>query len=335
MRRATIPALLAAGLLVVAGYAAFWFVAARHVVAELEAWLAAPHGRLDVAVGAITVSGFPTRLEVTAAPVAVRVGRDFSYAAESLVLSRPLRSEDLAFALRGPQSFTVQGLRIGIETAGTTGELVRRADGAIAAFRVGANGVAVHLPDAAPVRVQRLEMHAEGADGAGAVPDGATLTVHAEAITAPGRVLLGDEIALLDATLRLHGALSAPTRSALLDWQRRDGHISILESSLRWGPLAAGGINGTLRMDASLRPAGVVETALVDLPGLLAALASAAWISSDQAAALLERVVPQDGGTHRYRLSFLDGWAAFNDIDPDQTAPIPLWRLPSVPGLGR
>ena len=192
MRRATILALLAATVLVVAGYSASWFIAARHVVGQLEDWLAAPHGRIEIAIGTITVSGFPTRLEVTATPVQVRLGREFGYTADALVLSRPLRSEDLAFAVRGQQSFTVLGTRIAVQTEATVGEVVRRADGTIAAFRVGATGLTAQGPNREPVQIKRLDVRASSPEGTAGVPDGATLAVRAEAVAAPGRALLGD-----------------------------------------------------------------------------------------------------------------------------------------------
>ena len=74
----------------------------------------------------------------------------------------------------------------------------------------------------------------------------------------------------------------------------------------------------------------------VALRMLADALSGAEWITAEQHLRLTNRIAAAPGNAGRpFRLSFLDGWVAFDDSEPDQMAPIPLWRLPSLPGMGR
>lgn len=330
--------ILAATMLVVAAYAAFWGVAANRVVAELEAWAAAPHGRVDVVVGDIAVSGFPTKLEVRLGPVEVRLGQELRYAVDAVVLSRPLGGDDLAFVMHGRQVLTVQGTPLSIETGRAAGEIVRTADGRIAGFRIETANLIVERPNADPVTAQHLTLRAAWPDGAALLPDGTTLEVRADSLTAPGLATmpLGGAIERLIADVTLDGAINAPTRTALREWQRQGGKVSVRDGTLQWGSVDANRMKATLGFDAALRPAGSIDATLRDPVRLADALSSAEWINTEQHLRLTNRIAAAPGNAGRtFRLSFLDGWVAFDDSEPDQMAPIPLWRLPSLPGMGR
>ena len=323
-----------------AGYTAFWFAAADRVATELEAWAAQGHAGLDISVGDITVTGFPTALRATVGPVEVRAGGDLAYRVAAIDVSRPLRGEDLAFVLRGPQVITVEGTVLTLTAERTTGELVRRGDGSIAGFNVEARAVALQRPDAQPVTAQRVAIRAGFPATPGLVPSGTKMTVRADALTIPEqrRGAFGDTIQLALLNFAIDGALqgSSPV-TAVRDWQRQGGRLYLTDSTLRWGTLDLPRLGGNLRLDTALRPAGWLDALFRNPAPMFEALAAADWIGTQTRVELMNGVAhdPNRVPTVQYRLSLLDGRVVFDDIEQDQTVPIPLWTLPSLAGVVR
>ncbi len=172
-------------------------------------------------------------------------------------------------------------------------------------------------------------------DTAGAIPSGTEASLRVESLTIPGqrRGPFGDTLASLVANFELEGAIdSLSLARSLPAWQLAGGRLYVADTSLIWGTLDAGRIGGALRLDAMFRPIGRLDVTFRDPAQTFEALAAAGWVTAPTRTELLNGIAydPNRVLVKPYRVSLLDGRMALDDIDQDNTAPIPLWRVPAL-----
>ncbi|MBM3507450.1 MAG: DUF2125 domain-containing protein [Alphaproteobacteria bacterium] len=329
---------IALGVMAVGAIAPLWYGAARALEAGIRTWAETPRDAVSIEIGRVAVSGFPFALDATITSFAI-ASADLGarYYAEHVRVSRGLMDRDATFEMVAPQQITLaSGTAFDIDADRFAGTVRTPQDGSPArGFTLSAAGVRVRWQGLALASAQRLSVQELAPDGSSAIPTSSRAELRIVGLNVPAqrRGPFGDTLAELSANLELEGALESSTLGRSIPaWQRAGGRLYVSDAVVRWGTLDAGRIGGALRLDTMLRPTGRLSITFRDPARTFEALAAADWVDPKTRTELMNGVGydPNRVAVLPYCLSFLDGWIVLDDIEQDQTAPIRLWRVPSL-----
>jgi hypothetical protein len=285
MRRARLIGLVVTGglILVLAGYTAFWFIAAARLedgIGRLAAALR-PH-KIDLSWQRLRVGGFPLTLRLDLAHAELR---DRVPVAASVTRLPRLSASAAPWNFSAWHLVAPDGVQIsaGDGRAPLAALAARAATGGLLILPAGGlNGwVEFDEPQAdarATLAAQKAELRLslparppkrDDDPALGFAIDAQTVTL--PSLPAPLRNPL-DELAF---AVTLRGPVpTTPPRQAATAWRDAGGTADIDRFTLRSGALTIAG-SGTVALDADLQPEGAFSLAVEDYPGLLKALVAA------------------------------------------------------------
>ncbi len=284
-------ALISAAVAVVlaAGYTAYWFRAADGLKTGVARWEAARRAEgWDLALGNVSIDGFPFRLKAVADGFAI--GRPapvpWRWQGARLALSVPPWGGDTV-SLDAPGAHHVHlalpggplDLALAAQTAHGTARLAP--DGRIAALDAVLAGVSGQDADGGKFHADTIVLSFTGAPkppaGTNAgpqAPQAGRLHLTADGIDLPDGATgpLGRHVAHVELDIALDGALPAgPSRPALAAWRAAGGTVELNDVKIDWGAFRAEA-NGTLALDSDLQPIGAFTTHLWGVDNALDAL---------------------------------------------------------------
>lgn len=304
---------LAATLLAGVALSLYWTWAAERIALGIEEWTQVQRTRgYDIAYQGPSIGGFPTRFSIDLIEPRVRTplgwhwsgdtiaGESMLWAPRRLRIAVPLRQRFGGFwsGRRHAISVTAEAAR-GVLELGHDGSIARAAIEverlslqAAAGWTLRAAEVDLTLRQAPPRREGRGEPIT-------------VLTGAAREIVLSGDLPspLGETIGLvaLDASL-VGGIPTGDPAQALGQWRESGGRLEIHKLTLHWGPLDVEA-DGTVALDAALRPQGAFTARVRGLPETIDALAARGLVKTTVAFAVklallaLARVPDQDGKT--------------------------------------
>jgi hypothetical protein len=279
----------------IAAFTAYWFFAIATLEERVAGWIEqreAEGWRIDH--GAVTRSGFPTRLRLTLTQGSMTAPAGWSWASPQTEIGLPVfagwdgEAAPVQVAFKGEQ-------RLRLLPAGTV--IVARGDRLVAQVTEGgrlptgsfaADNLVVGPEGGAPVAIGRFEATSAGDPGRQASIDGGSfdLSVNAQRVVLPpdAAPVLGERIERLSVEARLMGSLGAPPwPEALARWREEGGTIEVSRFGLAYGPLDLSG-DGTLALDRSGDIIAAFSVTARGLAELLSALAERGTIAPEVAA---------------------------------------------------
>jgi hypothetical protein len=297
MRRPIV--LLAALVLAIAAYGAYWYSVAELVRGGILDWSASRRSAgFTIGWDRYDVTGFPFALRVTVErPVFGQSGIEPGYEGRAPVLI----AEAQPWALKTWRVTAESGVTLNIQpgparpaisiaVAALTGTVMPRADDEAARnpgddITLAAAGITIvgQVPLAiarASVRTtlpaRRVVSHLESWLGASIALDGVTLP---DAVPP-----LGNTIDHVAATLTVKGSIAnGPHRQALVDWRDEGGTLEVEAFDLQWGKLALAA-QGTLALDAALQPLGALTATIGGYAEIIDALVAADKLKAGEGA---------------------------------------------------
>ncbi len=270
-------------LLLGVGYPIFWFVVAGQVEDGFLRWRDARNQRgYIVEHGALTVGGFPSSIRLTIATPAIASTKDgWSIKSSQADFEiQPWNWRRYRVEASGPHRLVgvVQGRPVHVaaetDSAWFIGHLNDR--GRMAEGVVDIRDLRVRASDGGQMSATKhLQAQLRWPDDAAqAGPSSFELTVHASETQLATKI--GGPLGTDLRTFRLSGTLNGKPpgkiqRDALDAWRQDGGTVDIRRVVLGWGALDVSG-NGTLALDAALRPLGAFTTEIQGHRALLAAL---------------------------------------------------------------
>jgi hypothetical protein len=285
-------------VLLVAGEAGYWRIAAEQVRSGYQAWLAALVARgWEVSSGPPSIGGWPRAATVTVPNLTLRhagpaVPGDVEVASAGVTLSVSLLSpETLRLSMTGPAHMRVAGLQDLVVTGDENWAWVPLRPGGSWAVDLHASGVRIEPSTGAwHATTGLLNAHATIADESRVDQSepAVTFSVSAEAIALPAVIKwpLGTNIS----SLSLDGVLNGPlpqTRSITgwaEAWRDGGGSLAITHLALGWGPLGLTS-SATLALDDQLQPMGSGNGRIVGYAPTLDHLAAAGMLTKSAATA--------------------------------------------------
>ncbi len=274
-----------AALVGVAGYTAYWFVAAGWLRDGVAAWVEARRAEgYTVEHEGLEVSGFPFRLRAEIDAPSIENPRSWTWTAERLRFAARPWSFDRIWVTLPAEQRLISRRDAGAESVVTAAVergvvLLEFASGRLDRLAVEAAGLALATPEGETLLV-RLDARGRRAADA-TIP----FTVEIESLTLPPRVdvLLGREIARLAADGTVVGGLSAgPIADALAAWSAAGGRVDLEQLVLRWSDLSVDA-RGTLALDAKMRPLAALTADIEGYAEVLDALAAAGALKAREA----------------------------------------------------
>jgi hypothetical protein len=285
-------------VLLVAGEAGYWRIAAERVRTGYQSWLAALVARgWEVSSGPPSIGGWPRAATVTVPNLTLRhsgpaIPGDVAIASAGVTLSVALLSPmTLRISMTGPAHVRVAGLQDLVVTGDEDWVSVPLLPGASQAIDLHASGVRIEPATGAwHATTGLLNARATIADEARVARSepAATFSVSAEAIALPTMVKwpLGTNIS----SLSLDGVLNGPlpqTRNVTEwaeAWRDGGGSLAITHLALGWGPLGLTS-SATLALDDQLQPMGSGNGRIVGYAPTLDRLAAAGMLTKSAATA--------------------------------------------------
>jgi hypothetical protein len=302
MRRTYWAIGIAIPVLLVAGEAVYWRMAAESLRTGYQAWLSeqAAHG-WDVGSGPVSVGGWPRAAALTLPNLTLRhagptVPGDLNVASAGVTLSVSLFNPAvLRLALTGPVHVRAGGLPDVIVTGDDKWVSVPLRQAGPLSVNVYASGLRLEAATGAwHATVGLLNAGLEIADEGPADSPGdqshpaATFSLSAEAIALPAGTKwpLGPNISSLSMNGTLNGKL--PDTRNITDWAEawRDGggSLEITHMAMGWGPLGLTS-SATLALDDQLQPMGSGNGRIVGYADTLDKLAAAGMLTKSAATA--------------------------------------------------
>ena len=268
----------------VAGYTAYWHVAAAEIEDRIETWASDQKaaGR-DVRYSETAVRGFPLRFDVSLATPAM-AAPDEGWSFETDAFGASLKPWDFDEITLTPGQETVVRMLNGGQweeyTVGLGGGIARieRGGDSIRALYIDFSDVVFKtawVED--PAAIARLRI-----DGLAPQP-GPAATIDTEimrtAIALEGIRLpdgfgaeMGEQIEYLEMEASLFGPLpDGDTRSAAAAWRDAGGVLEINDFRVRWGPLGIAS-NGTITLDGAMRPLAAMTADIIGYGDIIDAL---------------------------------------------------------------
>ena len=268
--RRLFAALAAAAVVMAVGYGVYWYAIAGTIRDGISQWAEARRAQgLEVAYEDLEIGGFPRRFTVTMTNPTL-AGAGWRWNALSLTAeARPFALERIAVTLPETQRLDYGGQIIEATLENGVAH-VTIADGNPESLAIEADGIALVTPRGL-YSLARLEgLIRRRPEALLALDlDGRGLTLAAGA-----NPILGREIAILGLTATIDEAtlpedLSAP---ALAAWSAAGGTVEIERLGFEWGAVEMAA-EGTMSLDAELRPEAAFSAEIAGYGGLLDALA--------------------------------------------------------------
>ncbi|MGF7176201.1 DUF2125 domain-containing protein [Azospirillum doebereinerae] len=244
-----------------AGYAVWWWQAARAVERGVLAWIEEQrtNGAL-VEHGGLTVGGFPLILRAVLEQPHLAL-RGAEWRGPRLVAeAAPWKVTHVALSLPGEQRLTlVQAGQPPLDVTargGGTGQAVWTLVGSVEQMRLSFTDLVAQAAEF-PVPIAALEISAAqpSAPPADHTATGLTVSMTANGVTLPESAppSLGRSVTKAELTARVLGRPPRPEPASLSAWSRDGGTVELDRLGLDWGPLAVA-MNGTLALDGQLQP---------------------------------------------------------------------------------
>ena len=294
IRLLTTVAILAA---VLGGYTAYWFVLAGEAREAIARWSGNWRASgFEISHAEPDLGGFPLSLRASVAAPSVGGGHGaqaWRWRGAGIAASfRPWNLSRFTFRIDGRNEITV-------------GDAGRRryqleATSAVAAIRLGA-GDRVERIDAdfaaikvredswtEPLRIGRVRVEGSGyrRGSAGPRATDVALIIEDAALPVAPRGPLGRTIARVRADVTVFGTFpERPLEAALAAWRDDGGTVELRGLVVHWGPLDLSA-DGTLALDAELRPIGALSASIAGVDEAVASLLAEGSIGAAEAAAL-------------------------------------------------
>lgn len=283
MRLVPFSAGLAGGIAIaVAGYTAFWFVAAGEIENRIDDWAEEQRAQgVSIDADKTDVSGFPLRFSVKLDNPRVTNDRA-GWTWESRDMRAEMRPWNFSEVRVVPGQ--INAMRYFDGTAWREvlcqiedGQILLTLDGdqRISNVTLDMGGITVNglWPDGA-ARIERLRGHGL-ANGGAAEHNGEALmaALEAENIYLPDGLNdgLGDNLAFLNFNASLFGPIPDSEPVSIVHWRDSGGTIELNSFRIRWGPLGIES-NGTLALDSDLRPIGSLTADIIGYGDVIDAL---------------------------------------------------------------
>lgn len=333
--RKTVAILAGVAAIALAGYTAWWWIAARAVERGIADWMEQQrrHGAL-VDHGGLEMGGWPFALRATATDPAYE-GHGVAWSGSRLTaVAKPWDFSAIDLAFDGTHRLSLsadEATKVTLKAAGGTGRVTIGPDGQPRSLALDFTDLAVMPAAGEPVTVARLDVAGTRPP---APPDshrdtGLTVTLAAGGLRLPGPAPdgLGPHVQRVNAALRVQGRPPMPERPSIAAWSRDGGVVEVDRLGIDWGPLTMA-VNGTVALDAQLQPLAAMTAEIQGAEQALTAVEERLRPNQLAAArsilAMLSR--PPEGGGQpviKAPLSVQNGWVY---IGPLKVAPVP--RLP-------
>ncbi len=290
-----------------AAYTAWWFRAADGLAAGVGTWQAARRAEgWDVALGKVSVGGYPFRLEAVADGFSI--GRaspvPWRWTGPRLTASAPPWG-GRELALEAPGAHRIEAtmphgpVTLALDAATAHGTVQVGPHGRIARLDAVLAGVDGRTGDGANFHADTVVLALTGAppgqpaataNGVHA-PEAGRLHLVADGIAIDGATTgaLGRKIDHFEADIVLDGRLpDGPTRAALDAWRVDGGTVELRKVRIDWGEFQ-GEADGTLALDSDMQPIGAFTTRLWGVDQALDALVAGGQI--DVRAGAMARIV--------------------------------------------
>lgn len=246
-----------------------WQIMANRIETRVEAWAEARRAEgLSAEHGGIAVGGFPLHWRVSVArPTLAGAGATgWIWHGDGVEAAlAPFAMREVAIRFSGDHIFSAGSGSVGggwrLRADQPDGRVILRPDGRLDRLELNFAGVTLtRLPDAAPVRVDRLTAMAVVPPSAGGDhrTESFTLTLNLDNVgpLQPPIPALGATAEAVRLDLVFKGRLpSGRLATALPAWRDDGGTLEINRLAVRWGPIDADG-NGTLALDEQNRLLG-------------------------------------------------------------------------------
>jgi hypothetical protein len=280
----------------IAAFTAYWYFAIATLEERVAGWIEqreAEGWRIDH--GAMTRSGFPTRLRLMLADGSIAAPAGWAWTSPGTKVSLPVfagwggRAAPVEVAFEGEQRLRM--LPAGTAIVARGDRLVARVTdaGRLPTGTFAADNLVVSAEGGAPVAIGRIDATSAGDPGRPSDVDQASfdLAVNAQTVTLPPSftLALGDRIERFDVEARLMGSLGKPPwPEALNRWREDGGTIEVTRLGIAYGPLDLSG-DGTLALDAAGDVIAAFSITAEGLVPTLSALAERGVITPEIAAA--------------------------------------------------
>ena len=299
MRRSRWIIVILIPVLLVAGEAVYWRVAAERLRSGYQEWVAAQVAQgWKVGSGPLSIGGWPRAAALTVPNLTLRhagpaIPGDLDVASAGVTLSVSLLNPtDLHLSLTGPVHVREADLPDVIVTGEQTAVTVPLQQAGPLSVAVHANGLRLEAATGAwHVTIGLLNAQAEIAAQPQADPSqpAARFALSSEAIALPANIKwpLGANISSLSADGTLNGRLPPDTRDITHwaeAWRDGGGSLEISHLAMGWGPLGLAS-SATLALDDQLQPMGSGNGRIVGYAETLDRLAASGVLTKSAAIA--------------------------------------------------
>lgn len=291
--------ILAALLLAIAGYTAFWFHLKSRVEQGLNDWAAEQRLKgWEVAYGPPTFSGYPYRIQVHLKDVSLAAGGTHNMRAVRLTsikaITHPWTLRHIMLQPEGTTEFHLVTGTDGFKLTGTATQqrasLILERDGRVQRFSYEALKPAVDLAASrlsgpGTARAEKLELHSRDNRATSGAPTVADLAVTIDQLSVTGIDAgppFGSTVTRLELDLGATGPVDAPSVAL---WRDAGGTVELRRLALRWGPFDASA-TGTLALDKQMRPIGALTAEAKGWEAVIDRLAEVRLIARGQARGL-------------------------------------------------
>lgn len=291
--------LIAALVLIIAGYTAFWFHLKGRVEQGLNDWAAEQRAKgWQVYHSPPSFSGYPYRIMLELKEVALAdPAHPQAWALRLASIKAVTHPWTLRHILLQPEgttelAWTVNGSRANLTGTAEQQRASLALDVANRVQRFSYEALKPVLTLSTPrlaepvtARADKLELHTRDNRGTPGAPTVADLAVTAEQLTASGMDAgppFGNTIARLQLELGATGPIDARTVAV---WRDAGGTVELRRLAVRWGPLDAS-TTGTLALDKQMRPLGALTAEAKGWEAVIDGLTERRMIARNQARTL-------------------------------------------------
>lgn len=294
-RNLVIILLVAAGISA-AGLGGLWYWAASEVSTAIARWSQEQRARgYAVAYDGPEMGGYPLAVTARLETPAIASPHGWRWSGESILgrakVWAPL-TLDLEFPRRQDLSLeTHRGLaRVSLEMNRGRGAVAFTGGGEVQAAEMELIGVSATRGPGWRVTAARVHAAITGIEAGPAAAAGPDFLVNGEAgdVTLPEAIksLFGPTVSRLAFQAAVFGRVPAgPPAEGLAAWREGGGKIAVEAFAMRYGPVEILA-QGELRLDAGLRPEGVLDARIGGLPGAMDKLSAEGLIDENAAFAL-------------------------------------------------
>jgi len=318
---------------VIAAWTGFWFFAAGTVRDGIDNWADDQRrAGAEVSYDSLDIGGYPFRIRATVTSPRIawpaRPDRPSLESDKLTAVAHPWNFRHVLTDLGGRH--TARFLQDGIERTATISvgsglsSYQTNADDKLMRLSADLNDVTV---DAAPdIRstAKRLQVHVRPSGRSDAAYDVAVSVADAT-VAEPAGLPLGQHISGADAQFSITGALPRGTdTAAIAAWRDAGGTIEVGKLHIAWGDVRADA-DGTLALDASMRPLGALTARVRGHNALIDAAVASGQMSADDAGtakSALSLLALAAGGVLSVPVELQDGRAYLGPVAVARLKPI-------------